>query len=57
MLTYVIKVRDAPKTSNCKGITIYWGTSTDWSYHSADYGFTAFSTHTGWGDFLTAYNT
>jgi len=54
--TYVLSVWNSQKMTMCKGITLYWGTGTDWSRNSANYALTAFSTVTGWGNFLAQYN-
>lgn len=53
---YIVKVWNASKMKDCVGITVYWGTSSDWSGSQADYVTLAFSIDTGWGNFLTAYN-
>lgn len=55
VLTYVVKVWNAAKMTDCKGVTIYWGVG-DWSIRSADYMQTAFAIDTGWGNFLASYN-
>jgi hypothetical protein len=56
VLSYVVKVWNAAKMTDCKGITFYWGTGSDWTAGQADYLNLAFSVDTGWGSFLTAYN-
>lgn len=53
---YIVKVWNAAKMTDCKGITFYWGTGSDWTASSAEYQALAFSIDTGWGAFLTAYN-
>ncbi|MCX6657852.1 MAG: clostripain-related cysteine peptidase [Euryarchaeota archaeon] len=53
---YCIKVWDAKRMTDCKGISLYWGTGNEWSSHSAAYLQLAFAVDTGWGAFLTAYN-
>jgi len=56
VLSYVVKVWNAAKMTDCKGMTFYWASSSDWSTRGADYMATAFATATGWGSFLAAYN-
>jgi hypothetical protein len=56
VLGYCIKVWDGKKMTDCKGISLYWGTGNEWSSHSAAYMQLAFAVDTGWGAFLTAYN-
>jgi hypothetical protein len=56
VLSYCIKVWDAKRMTDCKGISLYWGTGNEWSSHSAAYLQLAFAVDTGWGAFLTAYN-
>ena len=56
VLGYCIKVWDGKKMLDCKGISLYWGTGTEWSNHAAEYTQLAFAVDTGWGAFLTAYN-
>ncbi len=53
---YVVRLWNAAKMTACGGITVYFGTGTDWSGSSASYLQTAFAGDTGWGAFLTAYN-
>jgi hypothetical protein len=56
VLGYCIKVWDGKKMTDCKGISLYWGTGNEWSGHAAAYMQLAFAVDTGWGAFLTAYN-
>lgn len=56
VMSYCIKVWDGKHMTECKGISLYWGTGNEWSGHSADYNQLAFAVDTGWGAFLTAYN-
>jgi len=56
VLGYCLKVWDGKKMLDCKGISLYWGTGTEWSSHAAEYTQLAFAVDTGWGAFLTAYN-
>lgn len=56
ILSYVVKVWNAAKMTDCMGITFYWATASDWATRGADYMQTAFATATGWGNFLAAYN-
>jgi len=54
--SYCIKVWDASKMTACKGISLYFGTGSEWTGHAAAYSQLAFAVDTGWGAFLTAYN-
>lgn len=54
--SYCIKVWDASKMTACKGISLYFGTGSEWTGHAAAYKTLAFAVDTGWGAFLTAYN-
>ena len=54
--SYCIKVWDASRMTDCKGISLYWGTGQDWGSRSSAYLQLAFAVDTGWGAFLTAYN-
>ena len=54
--SFCIKVWDGKHMTECKGISLYWGTGNEWNSHSAAYGALAYSVDTGWGAFLTAYN-
>ncbi len=54
--SYCIKVWDASKMTACKGISLYFGTGSEWTGHAAAYNQLAFASATGWGAFLTAYN-
>lgn len=54
--SYCIKVWDASKMTACKGISLYFGTGSEWTGHAAAYMQLAFAVDTGWGAFLTAYN-
>jgi hypothetical protein len=56
VLGYCLKVWDGRHMTECKGISLYWGTGNEWSSHSAAYSQLAFAVDTGWGAFLTAYN-
>lgn len=56
VVTYIVKVWNASKMSDCKGITFYWGTGSDWAANQVEYRTLAFSADTGWGSFLTSYN-
>ena len=43
--------------SACRGLTLWWGLTSDWSYSGPAYVTeVAFAIDTGWGDFLTDYN-
>lgn len=52
----VLYLDDAPNTLMCGGVTIWWGTSTEWNWYSNVYAATDFAIDTGWYDFLVAYN-
>ena len=54
--SYCIRVWDGRHMSECKGISLYWGTGNEWASHSSAYLQLAFAVDTGWGAFLTAYN-
>jgi len=54
--SYCIKVWDAKRMTDCKGISLYFGTGNEWTSHAAAYSQLAFAVDTGWGAFLTAYN-
>ncbi len=56
VLSYCIKVWDGKRMTDCKGISLYWGTGNEWTSHKAAYMQLAFAVDTGWGAFLTAYN-
>ena len=56
VLGYCIKVWDGKRMTDCKGISLYWGTGNEWSSHATAYMQLAFAVDTGWGAFLTAYN-
>jgi len=54
--SYCLKVWDGRHMSECKGISLYWGSGNEWASHSSAYLQLAFAIDTGWGAFLTAYN-
>jgi len=54
--SYCLKVWDGRHMTECKGISLYWGTGNEWASHSVAYQQLAFAVDTGWGAFLTAYN-
>ncbi len=56
VLGFVLKVWDGKKMLDCKGISLYWGTGSEWNSHAAAYNSLAFAVDTGWGAFLAAYN-
>ena len=56
VLSYCINVWDGDHMTECKGISLYWGTGNEWAGHAAAYNQLAFASVTGWGAFLTAYN-
>ena len=56
VLSFCIKVWDAKRMTECKGISLYFGTGNEWTGHAAAYNQLAFASATGWGAFLTAYN-
>ncbi|MBE0518899.1 MAG: hypothetical protein IH630_06730 [Thermoplasmata archaeon] len=47
---------NAGSTMMCGGLTIWWGTGTDWNSWSSVYAGLDFSAYTGWYDFLVDYN-
>jgi hypothetical protein len=53
----VLYLDDAPNTGMCGGITLWWGTSTEWNSYSDVYAGLDFAIDTGWYDFLVDYNT
>jgi hypothetical protein len=52
----VIYLDDAPNTMMCGGLTLWWGTSTEWNWYSSVYAELDFAIDTGWYDFLVDYN-
>jgi len=52
----VLYLDDAPNTVMCGGITLWWGTSTEWNWYSDVYAGLDFPAATGWYDFLVDYN-
>lgn len=54
--SYILSVWDGSHMTQCKGISLYFGTGNEWTGHSAAYNQLAFAIDTGWGAFLTAYN-
>jgi hypothetical protein len=55
--TYVLKSWGGSSAlgDGCHGVSFFWPTSSNWKTYTSDYVQTAFSTNTGWGNFLTAY--
>jgi hypothetical protein len=54
--SFVVKIWNASKMTACGGITLYFGVGNEWTLSSAAYLETGFAGDTGWGGFLTAYN-
>ncbi len=54
--SFCIKVWNGDHMTQCKGISLYWGTGNEWKAKATAYKALAFSVDTGWGAFLTAYN-
>lgn len=52
----VLYLDDAPSTTMCGGVTLWWGTGSDWSSWSSVYAGQDFPEYTGWYDFLVDYN-
>jgi hypothetical protein len=52
----VLYLDDAPNTGMCGGLTLWWGSSTEWKSYSNVYAETDFAIDTGWYDFLVDYN-
>jgi hypothetical protein len=52
----VLYLDNAPNTMMCGGITLWWGTGSDWSSWSSVYAGLDFPAYTGWYDFLVDYN-
>jgi len=52
----VLYLDNAEKTTMCGGMTLWWGTSTEWSWWSYVYEGLDFAIDTGWYDFLVEYN-
>lgn len=56
VLSFCIKVWDAKRMPDCKGISLYWGTGNEWNAKAVAYNQLAFAVDSGWGAFLTTYN-
>lgn len=52
----VLYLDNAENTMMCGGITLWWGTSTEWNSWSSVYAGLDFAAYTGWYDFLVEYN-
>ena len=52
----VLYLDNAGSTTMCGGMTIWWGTSTEWASYSDVYASLDFALDTGWYDFLVDYN-
>jgi len=52
----VLYMDDTESTSMCGGMTLWWGTSTEWASYSDVYATVDFAVATGWYDFLVDYN-
>jgi len=53
----VIDVYNPDRTAACGGISIYWGSHTDyWQRYYQTYSALDFAVETGWGEFLVLYN-
>jgi hypothetical protein len=52
----VLYLDNSDSTTMCGGLTIWWGTSTEWASYSDVYAGLDFALATGWYDFLVDYN-
>ncbi len=52
----VLYMDNSESTTMCGGLTIWWGTSTEWASYSSVYAGLDFALDTGWYDFLVDYN-
>lgn len=52
----VLYLDNSERTMMCGGLTLWWGTSTEWAWYSDVYAGVDFALDSGWYDFLVDYN-